>query len=183
MSKRHRLAMLVNLFVPGAGMIVLRREWLGLSLSVCFTLFTQMAVMGLAVVPHDVPRWLTWSCALGAVLIWAASQVLSFRRVRLLGSPIYQNEVHELCRRCREAMQRGNWSDAFDLLQVALRLDDEHLEAAQLRAQILAKIGRTRLAAVWNKRARRLASGPRPAAATDPIQQDSAGQAQGRLIE
>lgn len=181
MTKRHRLAAIINLLVPGAGMIVLRREWLGLSLAVCFTLFTQLAIFGAAIVPYDLPRWVTGLSALGAAAVWISSQILTWRRMRLLSSPINQEEVEELCRRCRELMQRQDWHGAHDLLLVAQRLDDEHVGAAQLRAQVLAELGRSRQAQRWRRRAQRWSSGQ--AAKDNPSDKDSTGHAPTRLIQ
>ena len=46
----------INAVVPGAGLIVRRREWFGLARSLLFALLAQIAVGGVWLWPAAIPR-------------------------------------------------------------------------------------------------------------------------------
>ncbi|MBI4580252.1 MAG: hypothetical protein HY718_11155, partial [Planctomycetes bacterium] len=54
--KRYLVPVCVNLVVPGPGLILLGRPWLGVGLAAWFTMGAEMGVFGLLIGPATVPR-------------------------------------------------------------------------------------------------------------------------------
>jgi hypothetical protein len=149
---RQVSAIVVNLVIPGGGMIILRREWLGMAIVLLFVLFAQIAVFGWLIVPLDVPTWIAWSAGVAAAVIWAVSQWLAVVRLRFLASPELAAELAELEARARAAMSREDWNEARQSLLVATRLDDENVALAALQAELLTRAGNTRGARrIWKR--------------------------------
>jgi hypothetical protein len=147
--KRCWPAVVVNLFIPGAGLIVLRREWLGLALSVLFGVLSQLSIFGALIVPADIPRWVTWLSGAGALSTWALAQWLVRERVHFVSSPGLERELRTLCGRAREAIARKDWADANRVLRVATDLDDEDVEPILLWAELTTATGRVAEARRW----------------------------------
>ena len=76
MHRHPAIVWLWNLVVPGAGLIMLRREWLGFCLALLYSLCANFAVTGLLIAPMAWPRWLVAISAVLAGLAWALAQVL-----------------------------------------------------------------------------------------------------------
>ena len=149
---RQTSAIVVNLAVPGGGLIILRREWLGLAIALLFALFGQIAIFGWLIVPLDVPGWMTWTATISAAAIWIAAQWLAIARRRLLATPELAAEVADLEARARAAMAREDWEEARRSLIVATRLDDENVALAAMRAELMTCCGETRRARrVWKR--------------------------------
>jgi len=70
---------ILNLVIPGAGLILRHREWLGFSLALIFGICGNIALAGWMIAPEAVPRWLTVIAAGLAAFSWGLAQVL-FRR-------------------------------------------------------------------------------------------------------
>lgn len=154
--KRYWPAVVINLFVPGAGLIVLRRQWLGLALSVLFGLLAQIVIFGLLIVPEDVPRWAVFVSAFAALGTWALAQWLAISRVRFVASPGLEGELRALCGRAREALVGEDWTEARRTLLVASDLNDEDLELAVLWAELMTATGQVSEARRWWHRVLRL---------------------------
>ena len=78
--------MLINLLIPGSGLILLGREWLGASLAFVFGICGHIALAGWLIAPAAVPRgWIALAVVL-ASLSWIAAQVLH-RRAIAAGGP------------------------------------------------------------------------------------------------
>jgi hypothetical protein len=71
---------LLNLVLPGAGLIFLRREWLGFSLSLLFGVCGNIALAGWLIAPHAIPPGLRWLAVLLTAAIWLLAQVLFGRQ-------------------------------------------------------------------------------------------------------
>lgn len=80
--KRFRLAVVMNLLVPGTGLMGLGRPWLGLTLAVWFGLGVEIAVCGALIAPATVLGRLTASGAAVAAVAWVVGQGFLFVRVR-----------------------------------------------------------------------------------------------------
>jgi tetratricopeptide (TPR) repeat protein len=141
---RAKAAILVNLLVPGAGLIILQREWLGVSMALLFVVLAQLGISGLWIVPEDVPRWQAVLSMAGAGLVWLAAQLLALTRYRTSVSPVVQREIDELRARAEAAMQAGDLAEARQTLQLALNLNDEDLPTLALYAQVLGRLGEAR---------------------------------------
>jgi len=138
---RPTAARILNLLVPGAGLILLRREWLGLSLAVAFTVLAQIAILGWWIVPLDFPDALTWGAGIGAALTWGHAQWLLHCRATLVGAPAFISQLADLRQRAEDALRRGDHAEAQRMLWIALRADDEDVELAVLWAQLMAAKG------------------------------------------
>lgn len=95
----EQMKLLLNLLIPGSGLILLRREWLGFFLAVVFGLGGNIALAGWLVAPAAMPAWLTVAAFASAALTWLVSQVL-FRRQCLIRSRIADDLLappHQAC--------------------------------------------------------------------------------------
>jgi len=68
--------LLLNLLVPGSGLIAAGRRWLGLSLAALFGLCAHVVVAGFLIAPLAWPRGYTWAAALLAAAAWGTAQYL-----------------------------------------------------------------------------------------------------------
>jgi len=134
--RRQGLARVINLVAPGSGLVLLRREWLGLAVAALFAVLGQVVVLGWWVVPLDVPRWMPWVAGAVAVVLWAHAQWLLHCRIRLNASPVLAEELADLRSRAADALVRGDHAEAQRVLQVALSIDDEDMDVAVLWARL-----------------------------------------------
>lgn len=124
---RLRWVVLVNLVVPGAGLIVLRREWLGFALSLLFCVLAEIGLVGWLLVPATMPGWVSGLALAGGGGVWGWSQWLLLRRIRTSCGEAAERELQVLGRRVDEAVAANNLSEARDLLRAALTINDEHV--------------------------------------------------------
>ena len=141
---RKSIAPWINLAVPGAGLVLLRREWLGLVLAVLFCFCAQIALWGLLIVPASIPGWITGSALAGAVLTWIGAQYTLIIRLRRAFGPGIAREIVHLCRSAEEAIAAGAYDRGEELLLVALTLNDEDPRVNTLWAQLMTALGRFR---------------------------------------
>lgn len=73
------MAWVLNFLLPGSGLILRNREWLGLSLAAVFAICADVAIAGAVIAPAAIPSWLTILAAVLAGICWVLSQIL-FRR-------------------------------------------------------------------------------------------------------
>lgn len=138
----RRWALALNLIAPGAGLVVLRREWLGLSVALLFASFGQLALWGLLLVPADLPRRVAVVAAVAASLVWLGAQWLGVVRAAQILSPEAEHNLGMLRERAAEAMAAGRYADAHDLLKVGRAINDEDLEICAQWARLLTLTGR-----------------------------------------
>lgn len=134
--RRETVARVVNVIAPGSGLILVRREWLGLALATLFAAAGQIAILGAWVIPLEVPGWLTAGAAGAGLLIWAHAQWLLHRRIRLSASPVLAEELVGLRRRAADALARADFADAQRILLVAMSINDEDADVAELWARL-----------------------------------------------
>ena len=72
----------LNLFVPGAGLILSGRLWLGVAVGLLFALAANLAVLSALVVPDDVPGWVRIGLLTGSGAIYVLAQWLLAQRLR-----------------------------------------------------------------------------------------------------
>jgi tetratricopeptide (TPR) repeat protein len=147
---------IVNLLVPGTGLIVVRREWLGLSIALLYTVLAQIGLVGILIAPLLVPQWLVISALGGAATVWLASQWLFLQRLARIRDATSAEELASLRERAQAAMESSDYQAALRLLNLAGELDDEDLETAVARANLLTLLGRFREARSTWHRVRRL---------------------------
>lgn len=130
---------LLNLLIPGAGLIIRRREWLGLSLALVFGICGNVFVAGLWIAPAAIPPAIAHGAGLVAALWWLLSQALLWRQIQ--HQRRCKNVVDCLIRDSREAWERGDLAAAHSFLERALRLDDECVELHVLSARVFERRG------------------------------------------
>ena len=70
-SRTKWSAILLNVLVPGSGLVILRREWLGLCLALLYGLLAQTALWGVWLIPISIPRLVVVGSAISAAAVWA----------------------------------------------------------------------------------------------------------------
>ena len=131
---QRRRALVINLFVPGAGLVLLRRPWLGVTLALLFSLSAHVVIAGLWIAPLAVPRVVLRVVAVAGVLIWVLTQWLVRIRIRLvLGGDARRALLRD---RAIEAMQSGRYEESADLIRQALRIDDGDPELVALKKEL-----------------------------------------------
>lgn len=129
-----QVSWLINLIIPGAGLIRSRREWLGASLGLFFGACGNLAVAGAFIAPAAIPAWLTWLSASLAALAWFLSQVLLVRQ-RAFQRQCDEN-LRDLLRETKTALDGGDVTAALANLKRAAHLDAENVEMHVLWARL-----------------------------------------------
>lgn len=146
--RRPGTAILMNLLVPGSGLIVLGRVWLGIALAAWFGLSAEVAVCGWLIAPATIPLGITAGAAVLSALAWLAGQGLIIARIRFLNDPNLAEDLAVLRGLAEMAVDRKDWTAARSALRVALSIDDGDLRTRVLWARFLTLRGK-------NARARR----------------------------
>lgn len=145
-------AIVLNLIAPGTGLILLRREWFGILLSLVFTMVCLVGLWGWLMIPLVIPRWLVGGSLAGAGLLWLWSQGLLYSRLRVVCTPGIESELRDLCRRAAEAVDRREFQTAEQILVVARSLNDEDVEVNVHWAELMTLLGRFRQARrAWHR--------------------------------
>ena len=74
---------LLNVILPGAGLILARREWLGFLLAIVFGICGNVALAGWLIAPAAIPPWLAGLATIMALLSWIVAQVMLRRHFSL----------------------------------------------------------------------------------------------------
>lgn len=136
---RGLMAWLLNVVLPGTGLIVRRREWLGFSLAMVFGICGNVALAGWLIAPAAVPSWLTRLAFGLCVLSWLLSQLLLLRQGILLKRRA--SGLAALLREARTAMEARDIESAGLALESGKAMDDENVELYVLRARLCALKG------------------------------------------
>lgn len=128
------MAWISNLILPGSGLILLRKEWLGLTVSLLFAAFGNMAVAGLLVAPESLPAWLTWLAGIMTFATWTLAQVLLIRQRSELSAAL--RHAQALAQEARAAMSRNDMDAARVLITEGLANDATNPNLQALRDQI-----------------------------------------------
>jgi len=73
------MALILNLLIPGTGLIVRGRHWLGFAIALLFAFSLNVAIAGWLVAPLAIPPAYTWAGTLIAGATWVLAQVSLFR--------------------------------------------------------------------------------------------------------
>lgn len=128
MNVRLKFATALNLLLPGSGLILARREWLGLTQAILFTTFSQVSIFGLWIAPAAIPGWALVGSVVAATATWCVAQWLLRRRLRVLSDPTISSQISTCHQLADAAIREGRLDDARGALNVALTVDDECLE-------------------------------------------------------
>jgi len=130
------MAWLLNVVLPGTGLIIRRREWLGFSLAMVFGVCGNVALAGWLIAPVAVPFWLTWLAGGLCALSWLLAQLLMQRQVVLLRRRA--GGIVALLREAQAAIEVGDLKSASLALERGAAMDDENVELYVLRARLCA---------------------------------------------
>lgn len=128
------MALILNILVPGAGLILRKREWLGLSLALLFAICGNLAIAGSIIAPAAMPIWLTTVSLALAVIVWAASQLLCHRQGRWLRESAAH--IHTIYSEALEAIKRNDPDAAHIAIEAIEAVDPECNELRLLRNQL-----------------------------------------------
>lgn len=127
-------AIILNLFLPGAGLILRRREWLGLALVVLFGICCNVAIAGWLIAPAAIPGWLTTLAAVLAAATWLAAQVLFKRRGEVLGRRA--DALEALVAEADRALAAGDAAAARRALDRGRAIDEDHSGIRRLARRV-----------------------------------------------
>lgn len=130
----NMMAWMLNVIIPGAGLIVRRREWLGFSLALVFGICGNVALAGWLIAPAAVPGWLVQVAAGLCCLSWLLSQWLMLRQGILLDRRAAG--LAKLLHDARSAIDSGDSASARLALDSSAAMDDERAELYVLRARL-----------------------------------------------
>lgn len=150
--KRTSFAILSNALVPGAGLVILRREWSGLATSILFAVFAQIVIFSRWITPLDIPTWASYVAMGGLLFVWAGSMWVVVRRARVLGDSILVEELDDLRRRGSEAIEGGDLKEAHRVLLVALSVNDEDAKTWVIWSELMQRLQKRKAARLGWKR-------------------------------
>lgn len=125
---------LLNIVFPGAGLIIWRREWLGVCLVVLFGVSGNMAIAGWLIAPDSIPPGVRWGAVALAAAVWALAQWLMARQKRVWRRQ--SAAIDLLIREARLSVESGNAQAAEAAIRSGLALDDENAELRDLAERI-----------------------------------------------
>lgn len=134
---RFLVAAVLNAVVPGPGLILLGRPWLGVALAVWFVLGAELAAFGLLIAPATLPHFASLSGAVLAAVAWLLAQALLIGRIRFLRDPNLPRELAILRRLAERGLARGDHKGARTALLIARSIDDSDLATRILWARLL----------------------------------------------
>ena len=141
---------LINLIIPGTGLILMRREWAGFLLALVFGLGANAAIAGFYIAPEAIPYSFSSLSVVIAVFAWILAQILLHRQSKYLARTCV--DLAALLARSREAMTRGDVEVAGRTISDAINLDGEDIEANVLWARYCVQIGdRDQACRVWQR--------------------------------
>ena len=135
---------LLNLILPGAGLIVRRREWLGFSLALLFGICGNLALAGWLIAPAAVPSGLTFPAFVISGLIWLIAQICLLRQAAWEAR--CARDMSLLLRKACVALDSGEIEPARVCLESGFALDNENVGLHILWARLLALEGDVRSA-------------------------------------
>ncbi len=142
MPARLRFAIILNVLLPGSGLILARRPWLGFALVMLFTVCAQVTLWGAWIIPEAISTPLFAAAAAGAALLWIAAQWLLLRQLRRIPNQTDRRSQLATCFALAEqAIVDGRFTEARGALDVALTVDDENPDTYAKLARLTAKVG------------------------------------------
>jgi hypothetical protein len=149
-------AQLVNLVIPGGGLILIGSETIGVLVALLFTAAANFAIAALLLIPDDVPR--TW-CGLSvgvAIGTYLGAQIRYAQTVRHQRAGADQALRRAALRDARCALMAGRVEDAWRALQPLVGQAESDLVVAYRLAQVLTARGSGAAALAAWRRVRRL---------------------------
>ena len=142
MGLRLRFAVVLNIVLPGSGLILARKHWSGLAWVVLFTTATQIVLWSLWVAPGAIPHWTTTICLGGVAALWVTCQVKLVSSIRVLTDPTRHSQIQTCYELFDQATKAGRYDEARGALDVALTVDDENPDTYARLARLTALVGK-----------------------------------------
>ncbi len=159
MKTRLNIAGILNVVLPGTGLIVARREWLGVVIVGLFSVAVNLCILGLWIEPEWVPRQVLFSAAGAAAGCWLAAQWALFLQWRRLRDPSTLDQILTCYEVADRAQVHGRDGAAIDALRVALVVDDENVDTYARLARVSTNAGHHTAALEAWRRVRQLDRG------------------------
>ncbi len=141
MNGRLRIAIGLNIILPGSGLILTQREWLGFVLAVVFTAGAQVTLFGSWIAPEEVASWLTATGAGAAAAVWVTGQCLLRNSIRTRTGQARDDQLSTCFALADAAMKLGRYDEACRAIDVAITVDDENPETYARLARLSTLIG------------------------------------------
>lgn len=139
---RSTLCIALNVFMPGTGLVLAKRERWGTALALFFCVAGQVVIYGAWLTPASIPKAMTALAAAAMVVIWLTAQAKLYTRLSQLTSPDLESQIRDLIVLSKEAIEDGVYVNARLALESALTLDDEHVQVNVLWARLMTLMGR-----------------------------------------
>ncbi len=149
--RRWVTAFLVNLIIPGTGLIWTRREWFGVLLALLFGICAQLAFAAVFFAPAAVPDSFATLAAVAAGVVWLVAQLALVRRVRWLTSNDARARFDLLLGDARRARDAGDIETARLAYRGALEINDEDLTANLEYARLIESADPAAARRVWRR--------------------------------
>ncbi|MBL8880970.1 MAG: hypothetical protein JNG88_17790 [Phycisphaerales bacterium] len=107
------LARRVNWWLPGVGLIIAHRMWLGLAIAVLFTLLANFMIWGALVVPESMPRTLLAVAGALLIAIYGGAQFLLARDLHLRQAAAARIERARALRELQQHVASGEIEQAL----------------------------------------------------------------------
>lgn len=140
--RRRTWAIGLNLIAPGAGLVILRREWLGLTVAVLFAALAQLTVFAVLIEPSSTLSSGPLLLGIATGVVWLFGQLVNIVRAgRVLGERARQ-KIASIVNQVSRALAEQQYGDAARLLEAALAIDDECVDLRMAQARVLTVMGR-----------------------------------------
>jgi len=133
------LAWLLNLLLPGCGLILQRRDWLGFALAMLYGVCGNIALAGWLIAPDEIRPGVRAAAVGVCIFTWLLAQWLLHRHVGELAKAT--RTIAGLLREAQAALRDDDPAAARRALELALTLDPEHVELCVLRARLAEREG------------------------------------------
>jgi len=147
---------MVNLLVPGAGLVLLGRLATGVLLGMVWGSALAALVVATLVWPDAVAAGRLVGVLAAAAVVYVGAQVVLYVRWRAAGQHVVSDQRDEAFREALVATLQGRLDDAEDLCRALLRADPDDVEATLHLAALARKRGRRGAALRCLRRARYL---------------------------
>lgn len=136
------MSWLLNILMPGAGVVWQGRPVVGLALAVVYAPALAVVLVAWLIAPLAVPAWLTVASAVTAGGAFTLAQLVLHQHLALRRDPAWRNHLATLHETANEQFDAGNYFEALLAVEELLEDDPEDIPAHLLRARIYAADGK-----------------------------------------
>ncbi|MBX3394560.1 MAG: hypothetical protein KF841_04245 [Phycisphaerae bacterium] len=122
------MAQIINLVLPGLGLVLLRKEWLGAAVAMLFAICVNITIAGFVIAPDAIPVWLSGVAGGLGCVVWAFSQAACRKQLRCLREQ--RVRIETLLADAAAARQHGDSEAARTAMEAARAI------AAEISAEL-----------------------------------------------